>query len=140
MKLRAVKKSRRARIEIVPLIDIMFFLLATFVMVSTSMIKNRGIVVNLPKAASGTPQERKEFFTLTVSKEGSYFIDKQPVAVDQLATSLQVIRQQNVDPKVFINGDESAKVASLVAALDEVRKSGITKVALETESKTTETK
>jgi biopolymer transport protein ExbD len=104
------------------------------------MIKNRGIVVNLPKAASGTPQERIEFFTLTVSKEGSYFIDKQPVAADQLAASLQVIRQQNVDPKVFINGDESAKVASLVAALDEVRKSGITKVALETESKTTETK
>jgi biopolymer transport protein ExbD len=140
MKLRVAKKSRRARIEIVPLIDIMFFLLATFVMVSTSMIKNRGIVVNLPKATSGTPQERKEFFTLTVSKEGAYFIDKQPVAADQLAASLQLIRQQNADPKVFINGDESAKVSSLVAALDEVRKSGITKVALETESKSTESK
>lgn len=135
MKLRVAKKSRRARIEIVPLIDIMFFLLATFVMVSTSMIKNRGIVVNLPKASTGTPQERKEFFTLTVSKDGEYFIDKQPIAADQLAASLQSIRQQNADPKVFINGDESAKVSALVTALDQVRKSGLTKVALETESK-----
>ena len=140
MKLKIAKKSRRARIEIVPLIDIMFFLLATFVMVSTSMIKNRGITVNLPKASSGTPQERKDFFTLTVSKDGDYFIDKQPVPAEQLAQSLQTIRQQNADPKVFINGDESAKVASLVVALDEVRKSGITKVALETEAKPAESK
>jgi len=51
---------RRARIEIIPLIDIIFFLLATFVMVSTSMIKNLGITVQLPVASTSAPQDRKD--------------------------------------------------------------------------------
>ena len=68
---------RRARIEIVPLIDIIFFLLATFVMVSLSMIKNRGVPVNLPTAASAVAQERKSYVAVTVTEPGDVYLDKQ---------------------------------------------------------------
>lgn len=135
MKLKIAKQQRRARIEIVPLIDIMFFLLATFVMVSTSMIKNRGISVNLPKAASGAQEERKDYVTLSVSKDGLYYLDRDVVAKESLPESLQTLKQQRPDTKVFINGDKEATVEALIGALDEVRKAGITKVALETEAK-----
>lgn len=135
MKLRIAKQQKRARIEIVPLIDIMFFLLATFVMVSTSMIKNRGISVNLPKAASGAKEERKDYVTLSVAKDGQYYLDRELVSKDALPTTLQNLNQQRPDTKVFINGDKEATVEALIGALDEVRKAGITKVALETEAK-----
>ncbi len=59
------RPKKHARIEIVPLIDIMFFLLATFVMVSLSMVKNRGIAVVLPQAASGTPEDRKDHVSIS---------------------------------------------------------------------------
>lgn len=55
-KIPSPRSNKRARIEIIPLIDIIFFLLATFVMVSLSMVQNRGIPVTLPAAATGAPQ------------------------------------------------------------------------------------
>ena len=61
------RSKRRARIEIIPLIDIMFFLLATFVMVSLSMVKSKGVPVHLPGAASGETQNREEFTSITVT-------------------------------------------------------------------------
>ena len=135
MKLRSKQIERKPRIEIVPLIDIMFFLLATFVMVSASMIKNRGIPVNLPQAYSGATQERKDFVSLTVTEKGEFFLAKNQVTKEQLPLALQSLKQNSQDPKVFINGDEKASVKDFVAALDEVRKAGITKVAIETEAK-----
>ena len=57
MKITSPVSRKKARIEIIPLIDIMFFLLATFVMVSMSMVKNQGIAVNLPKASTSAAQQ-----------------------------------------------------------------------------------
>lgn len=123
---------RRARIEIVPLIDIVFFLLATFVMVSLSMIKNQGIPVNLPVAATATPQDRKIFTTLTVTEEGYLFIDKEKIALDELAVRLKSLKEADSDLKVFIHGDEKASFGAAIQVLDEVRKRGIAKVAIQT--------
>ena len=68
MKLNLINsKRKKARIQIIPLIDIMFFLLATFVMVSTSMIKNKGISVNLPVAETGQKEARKNYASLSVT-------------------------------------------------------------------------
>lgn len=135
MKLRSRQIERKPRIEIVPLIDIMFFLLATFVMVSASMIKNKGIPVNLPQAHSGASQERKDFVSLTVTERGEFFLAKNQLTKEQLPSALLSLKQSSPDPKVFINGDEKASVKDFVAALDEVRKAGITKVSIETEAK-----
>jgi biopolymer transport protein ExbD len=129
------RAKRRARIEIIPLIDIIFFLLATFVMVSMSMIKNQGISVNLPVAATSAPQDRKDYASITVNENGDYFFDKEAVTLDQLIARLAILKSADPDPRVFINGDQKAQFGKAVAVLDEARKLGISKVAIETKTK-----
>ena len=129
------RSNRKARIEIIPLIDIIFFLLATFVMVSLSMVKNRAISVNLPAAATGAPQERAEFAAITITAQGEVFFNKQPVNTEQLDAALSALLAANSDPKVFINGDRKAEFGAAIAVLDQVRAVGITKIAIETQPK-----
>ncbi len=127
--------SRRARIEIIPLIDIMFFLLATFVMVSLSMVKNQGIAVILPAASTGAPQERKDHTTVSVTESGQLYLDKRELSQEQLVAELRKLKEQNSELRVFINGDENARLGLAIAVLDETRKLGITKVAFETRAR-----
>jgi len=129
------RSAKRARIEIVPLIDIIFFLLATFVMVSLSMIKNQGISVNLPVAATSGAQDRKDFSAITVTAAGEYFFNKDLVTLEQLTERLKALKAAEADPRVFINGDEKAEFGKAIAVLDAARKLGISKVAIETKSK-----
>lgn len=132
MRVPSSSQRRRARIEIIPLIDIVFFLLATFVMVSLSMIKNSGISVNLPVAKTATAQERKIFTTLTVTEKSEIFIDKEKITMAGLSDRLKQMYASDPDLKVFIHGDENASFGSAVRVLDEVRKLGISKVAIQT--------
>ncbi len=135
MNIPSPRGARKARIEIIPLIDIIFFLLATFVMVSMSMIKNQGIDVNLPIAATSTPQDRKDYSSITVSEAGEYFFNKESVTLEQLVERLKAVKLADTDPRVFINGDQKAELGKAIAVLDEVRKLGISKVAIETKLK-----
>ena len=128
------RSKRRARIEIIPLIDIVFFLLATFVMVSLSMVKNQGIAVNLPTAASGAPQEHAGSTTISVSAEGIVYFNKEAVDDAQLDAALQQLQTRDGDPRIFINGDELAPFGKAIGVLDRVRKLGITKVAIQTQA------
>lgn len=125
--------KRRARIEIIPLIDIIFFLLATFVMVSLSMVRNQGIAVNLPKAATGAPQERTETVTITLDAQGAVYFNKEPVGNDGLDAALKHLLAQNNDPRIIINGDSKAEFGTAISVLDQVKKLGITKIAIQTE-------
>jgi len=129
------RPMRRARIEIVPLIDIIFFLLATFVMVSLSMVKNQGIGVNLPTAATSAPQERGEYTAITVTEAGDFYFNKESVTLEELVARLKTLKANEADPKVFINGDQKAEFGKAIAVLDEVRKLGIAKVSIETRSR-----
>jgi biopolymer transport protein ExbD len=129
------RAQKRARIEIIPLIDIIFFLLATFVMVSMSMIKNQGISVNLPAAATSASQDRKDYTSITVNEKGEYFFNKEAVTIEQLTQRLTALKSGEPDPRVFINGDAKAEFGKAIAVLDEARKLGISKVAIETKAK-----
>jgi biopolymer transport protein ExbD len=126
---------RRARIEIIPLIDIMFFLLATFMMVSLSMVKNRGIPVNLPVASSAVAQDRRDYHSVTITEDGGIYFNKLLVSLDELVVHLKQLQQTEGDPRIFINGDQRARYGVAIAVLDEVRKLGITKIAIETQAK-----
>jgi biopolymer transport protein ExbD len=124
--------KRRARIEVIPLIDIIFFLLATFVMVSLSMVKNQGIAVALPKAATGQPQPQTRSATVTITEAGRVYLDLEPVTFDTLPQRLDALRRQHPELRVVFNGDELAYFGDVVKALDETRKAGIEKVAIQT--------
>ena len=134
---RGGKKS--ARIEIIPLIDIIFFLLATFIMVSLSMTKNQGVQVSLPVASSAAPladqQEMEKAVTLSVTEKGEVFFNKEKITIAQLPLKLQTFKSTAKDPKVIINGDGVANFKYVVAVLDEVRKIGISKVGINTDKK-----
>lgn len=132
MRISTPYQRKRARIEIVPLIDIVFFLLATFVMVSLSMVKNSGIPVNLPVAATSTAQERKIFTTLTVTEEGYLYLDKEKISIEELPARLKKLKETDPELKIFIHGDQKASFGSAIRVLDEVRKQGISKVAIQT--------
>jgi biopolymer transport protein ExbD len=123
---------KRARIEIIPLIDIMFFLLATFLMVSLSMIKNQGVQVNLPAATTSAPQEQKDFAIISITEQGDIFYNKEKIEPDQLRPYLESLRDTYAEPKVFINGDEKVVFGKVVTVLDEARQVGIVKVAIQT--------
>ena len=127
------RSTRRARIEIIPLIDIIFFLLATFVMVSLSMVKNQGIGVNLPVATSSAPQPREDAAVISITSSGELFLNKAPITMLQLVESLKSLSAAQPELKVFINGDVKAEFGQAIAVLDEVRKLGITRIAIQTQ-------
>jgi len=132
MKIPLPPVRRKARIEIIPLIDVVFFLLATFVMVSLSMVRNQGINVNLPSARTGVSQERNVSVTITVTEQGDVLLDKEHIAFEALPTRLKELKAANPDTKVFINGDKKVFFETAIRVLDEVRAAGITKVAIQT--------
>src|SRR5580658_3428191 len=102
------RSKKRARIEIIPLIDIIFFLLATFVMVSLSMVTNRAIHVNLPAAGTGAQQPPGDVATISIDAAGALFFNKQPVDAAGLENDLKDLLAGNPDPRVYIHGDASA--------------------------------
>lgn len=130
---------KRARIEIIPLIDIIFFLLATFIMVSLSMSKNQGVNVALPTAGTaaslGDQSELDKAVTLSVNDKGDVFYNKEKISFAQLPMRLQNLKAMSKDPKVIINSDGSADFKYVVSVLDEVRRIGIAKVGINTEKK-----
>lgn len=126
------RSRRKARIEIIPLIDIIFFLFATFVMVSLSMVKNKGIPVNLPAAATGAPQSHEESAVVTVDAAGALFFNRQSVTAEELGRSIAEFHAAHPDATVFINGDARAEFGGAVAVLDQLRALGISKIAIET--------
>jgi biopolymer transport protein ExbD len=133
----AAGAGKRARIEIIPLIDIIFFLLATFIMVSLSMTKNQGVQVALPNAGTasslGDQKEVEKAVTLSVTAKGEVFYNKDKISLGQLPLKLQAYKAQAKDPRVIVNSDANANCQQLVAVLDEVRKVGIVKVGINTD-------
>ena len=123
-----------ARIEIIPLIDIMFFLLACFMLVSLSMINMKSIKVNLPTAVSATVELKSDFVSLSVDRVGNVFMDKQPIGRNELRAALVKLYNANKNVRVFISGDKEAMHGDMIAVLDAVRSAGIDKVAFEIRS------
>ncbi|HXM73687.1 MAG TPA: biopolymer transporter ExbD, partial [Chthoniobacterales bacterium] len=94
--------KKKARIEIIPLIDIMFFLLASFMMVSLSQVHMKGIKVNLPTGQSGETQAKRDYISVSVDSNGHAYFDKEEMKdYDQLTTILKKVHDENPEAKVF---------------------------------------
>jgi biopolymer transport protein ExbD len=125
--------KKKARIEIIPLIDVIFFLLATFVLFTLSLNSSKGLHVKLPESETGEPRDPSGTATITVTSEGTMAWDKDPVPLDEFITRLQKFHFEHPDDaRILINGDAEASYSSVIYALDEVRKVGIQKVLIET--------
>lgn len=125
---------KKARIEIIPLIDIMFFLLASFMMVSLTQTTMKGMKVNLPIGSSGETQSKKDYISLSVDRDGYTYIDKEKIPLEEVLPRLRKIYATNPDAKIFIRGDAEAVHGNVTRVLDQIRSSGYTKVSFEIKS------
>lgn len=127
--------GKRARIEIIPLIDVIFFLLATFVLFTLSLNKSGGQAVPLPETKTAQPRDPARSHTVTVTAQGTLAWDKDDVTLQQFINNLQQYKQQDPDGKILINGDKEASFSQAVYVFDEVRKVGFETVWIETRVK-----
>src|SRR5688572_6353185 len=130
MKMRSPIPHKHARIEIIPLIDIMFFLLASFMMVSLSQTHMKGIRVNLPSATSPPPADPnlKDYIAIRVTEGGLIYFDNEPILNDDVLPRLHQLHQQNKDIKVSLSAEMLATHGDVIGLLDKIRLSGITKI------------
>ncbi len=123
---------KKARIEIIPLIDVVFFLLATFVLFTLSLNKIEAIPINLPKA---TPPDNskppEEPVIIQVSDADSVYWNREPISMSEVTPRLLQYAQTN-GPDVLVTGDERAKFGAMVQVLDKVRDAQIEQVSIET--------
>ncbi len=120
--------KKRARIEIIPLIDIMFFLLASFMMVSLSQTHMKGIKVNLPAAVAPQNPQKKDYVAIRVAAGPVYYFDNVYTPDDQVMPKLWALAQGNPDLKVSISAEMMAMHGDVISVLDKVRIAGIKKV------------
>lgn len=123
--------KKTARIEIIPLIDVIFFLLATFVLFTLSLNKSEGLPVALPASETGEHRDPANSHTITITQEGTLAWDKDPVTLNEFLARLEQYKT-DLHPKILINGDENAMFSQAIYVFDEVRKAGISKVLIET--------
>jgi biopolymer transport protein ExbD len=135
MNLTSPISKHHARIEIIPLIDIMFFLLASFMMVSLSQVTLKGMKVNLPTGASGEVQNKKDYISLSVDKDGYYYFDKTKIALEEILPKLQQVYRTNPEAKIFIRGDAEAVHGNVTRMLEQIRSSGFSKISFEIKSR-----
>lgn len=125
------RPQKRARIEIVPLIDAMFLLLVFFIYSMLSMTIHRGIQVNLPEAETGKI-DKQEYVSISIDQEDRIFLDKQEISFLELQERLEEVRRVHSDWPVFISADRIVKYQMVIDVLDAVRSAGFRRVSLET--------
>jgi biopolymer transport protein ExbD len=123
------KEPEKARIEVIPMIDIIFFLLVFFMISTLSMTINRGLPVNLPKAAS-SQRDLRESLNITVTREGDIFLNKEPVTLQEISQRVQAGLGKDPELLAVINADDHAIHGAVVDVMDKVRLAGVTRLAI----------
>ncbi len=131
-----LRPRKKARIEIIPLIDVIMFLLATFVLFTLSMNKSQAIPMTLPSGTPPTDTEVKsEPVKIGLDSGGSFYWNGELVALDEVLTRIGTLKRTDPDPKILIMGEQGAQFGPAVRILDEARKVKIEKVAFDTKAK-----
>jgi len=129
MKLRSPIPRRHSRIVIIPLIDIMFFLLASFMMISLQMDKTQNIKVNLPSATEAKHDFKPDMINLAVDKAGVVWLEKKEISLPDLSLVLSNRFRADTNLPVYISGDRDTLHGAMADVLETVRNAGVQKVA-----------
>ncbi len=127
------KRRRQAigSINITPLVDVMLVLLIIFMITSPMMVS--GINVNLPRTDGKAVQGQDEPISITVTKNGSVYINNSEIDKDTLIIKLKLIAHENYNVRIFIRGDRATPYEQVIRVLNSINKAGFVKVALLTE-------
>jgi biopolymer transport protein ExbD len=129
MRISSLYPHKKARIEIIPLIDIMFFLLASFMMASLSMMRLQALKMNLPTATVARSNTKPIIVNLAVDSMGNITIDKKPYNYVEVKEYLANKYKTNSAIPVFITGSEDATHGMIIGVLDLVHSVGIQQVS-----------
>jgi len=121
---------QRTRIEMLPLIDIVFLLLVFFVYAMLSMAVHRGLPVTLP-VSSTAKIDTHLILSVTVKADGSVFVDKEPVRLIDLSRVLKIKSEDAEAPGVLLFGDKNLSYQKLFEVMDLIRKAGLTRISLQ---------
>ena len=129
--------KKKARIEIIPLIDVIFFLLATFVLFTLSLNKSGGVPgIALPASDTGETRESSTV-TISVTEAGTIAWNKDFISLAEFIDRLKAYKVSDPDGRILINGDEGALFNAALYVFDEARKTGFQKVFIETKVRAT---
>ena len=130
-------EEERARIELIPMSDIMFFLLVVFIFISISLIKLNGVTLNLPKASSAPIDQKPQVMNISIQKDGSIFVDKVPVSMEALQDELEKLEAQGLQDKeqIIVSGDRESRLQKLVDVMDLCNRLGFSKLSIRTDPK-----
>lgn len=128
------RKKKGAGVDIVPLIDVMFLLLSFFIFVTMSMVIQQEIAVEMAKSETAdSPAKNQDPLVVSISREGSFYLNKDKVNEEALSEKLTKGALRNPDETVFINADALAQHRWVIRAMDIIRKSGLTIIVFTTE-------
>lgn len=127
MKLRSGYETKKARVEMLPLIDVVFLLLVFFIYAMVSMVVHHGLKVDLPSAGS-VSLEKEEYIAITIDADNHLFLEETPVEMEGLAARVLILRGHEAK-SVFINGDRKADLGLAIELLDDLKKAGIEEVS-----------
>lgn len=124
-------QRKKARIEIIPMIDVMMFLLVFFVLISVNVIPALGIKTQQPSSSQAQPLKTKDVqVVVTLGKEDIIQVDGAPVEINDLASAVRRKAGNADNIAVIVNSDKGAEVQTLINVMDEIKKSGLGKVSL----------
>jgi biopolymer transport protein ExbD len=129
MKLPSPVRRKHSRIEIIPLIDIMFFLLASFMMVSLQLDRTQNIKVALPEATQAQHDFKPDMLNIAVDKAGAVWLEKKQLTLPQLATVMSNRFRLDTNLPVYISGDRDTLHGAMADVLQVVHDAGVQKVA-----------
>ncbi|MDY5409929.1 biopolymer transporter ExbD [Veillonella caviae] len=134
MQLRSLRTTNKPRLMIIPMIDIIFFLLVFFMMSMLSMVVQKSVPVNLPGAQTAKVDIQKKV-PITVTVDGSVFVNDTKTDIDGMIKYLQIEQVKGTDMTVVLRADTAAQYGAFVQVLDTLKQMNITKIAIATESK-----
>lgn len=121
-----------AEINVTPLVDVVLVLLIIF-MVTAPML-SMGIDVNLPRVKSKTIDVNEEKLVLSINKDGEIFINRTKIPKDELKVKLENIFTARIDKEIFLRADKSVAYGFVVEVMSEIRKAGVDKLGMVTET------
>ena len=135
MKRRDFREKTQPLVMIIPMIDIMLFLLVFFMLGTIYMTQTNSLPVNLPQATSAAKETRPHVVPITVTSNGEVLFGQDNAPTQQLAEQIHAALSQDAETIFVLRGDKNSRYESVVAVLDLLKKSGARKVSIATEIK-----
>ena len=134
MQLRSLRTTNKPKLMIIPMIDIIFFLLVFFMMSMLSMVVQKSVPINLPSSQTAKVDIQKKV-PITVTADGSIYVEQTKTTIDGMIKYLQIEQGKGTEMTVVLRGDKAVQYGRFVQVLDTLKKMNITKIAIATDSK-----